>query len=64
MALLRGANRPLLTRLVEQEVANEVGGSDRDPQVSIDFASSSVIQCGGELARLNEDEVRYEIELN
>ena len=58
MALLRGANRPLLTRLVEQEVANEVGEGPRDPDISIDFASPSVIQCGGELALLDEDEVK------
>ncbi len=65
MALLRGANRPLLTRLVEQEVAVEIGGgpegggggnSPPPPPPTIDFESERVIQCRGELALLDEDE--------
>ena len=57
MALLRGANRPLLTRLVEQEVAAEVQEAPRS-SVDIDFRSHRVIQCAGELAALDEDEVK------
>ena len=76
VALLRGANRPLLTRLVEQEVSFigplfacskcddfflkvEVEAGERPRSgVDIDFRSHRVIQCEGELALLDDDEVR------
>ena len=38
VALLRGLNRPLLTRLIQEELALECQKVDR-PQVEIDFAS-------------------------
>ena len=41
MALLRGANRPLLTRLITDEVAIEAAGKDRSI-VEIDFESEKV----------------------
>ena len=56
MALLRGANRPLLTRLIQEEVALEWKKGFR-PQVEIDLASEKVIQCGGDLALLEQDDV-------
>lgn len=56
MALLKGANRPLLTRLIIQEVQIETGNSYR-PTIDIDFGSSKVIQCAGDLAQLEEDDV-------
>ena len=37
VALLRGANRPLLTRLVESEVRIETKQEPRDRQLQIDF---------------------------
>ena len=60
VALLRGANRPLLTRLVEKEVEVEVNDVPR-MGVEIDFNSHRVIQCEGELALLDEDEVVHSI---
>ena len=56
MALLRGANRPLLTQLIEQEVETEVTEKER-LGVEIDFRSHKVIQCEGDLAVLDDDEV-------
>ena len=56
VALLRGANRPLLTRLIEEEVRLEWKNGFR-PIVEIDFASKKVIQCGGDLALLEQDDV-------
>ncbi len=35
--------------------------SPRDSSLQIDFTSSKVIQCQGELAALGDDEVRTEI---
>ena len=61
MALLRGANRPLLTRLVEHEVETEVNEYPRSG-IDIDFRSHRVIQCEhDELNDLNEDEVVHSI---
>ena len=58
VALLRGANRPLLTRLIQQEVDYEAGHRPR-AYIDIDFDSDKVIQCGGDLALLeNDDTVR------
>jgi len=48
--------RPLLTRLVEQEVETETSEAERG-FLDIDFSSDRVIQCQGELAKLDEDEV-------
>ena len=45
MALLRGANRPLLTRLIIQEV--ELLLLSNDPRIDIDYNSEKVIQCTG-----------------
>ena len=56
IALLRGANRPLLTKLILQEVENEMRKGLRE-RVEIDFASERVIQCAGELAQLEYDDV-------
>ena len=56
VALLRGANRPLLTRLIEEEVKLEWENGFR-PKVEIDFTSHKVIQCGGDLAMLEQDEI-------
>ena len=56
MALLRGANRPVLTRLIQQEVSVESKQSYR-PNVEIDFTSPKVIQCAGDLAQLENDEI-------
>ena len=38
VALLRGLNRPLLTRLIQEELALECKNVDR-PQIEIDMAS-------------------------
>ena len=43
MALLRGANRPLLTRLIEQEVAIEAKENPRNEDTEIDFKYGIVI---------------------
>ena len=43
MALLRGANRPLLTRLISEEVHMEVHKEARE-HIDIDFYSEKVIQ--------------------
>lgn len=56
VALLRGLNRPLLTRLIQEELALECKKDDR-PQIEIDMASVKVIQCGGDLALLEQDDV-------
>ena len=56
VALLRGVNRPLLTRLVLQEVRLEEKESERD-FVDIDFRSDHVIQCQGTMASLADDKV-------
>merc|ERR1712083_916250 len=56
VALLRGANRPLLTRLIQEEVALEWKKGFR-PEIEIDLASEKVIQCGGDLALLEQDDV-------
>ena len=56
MALLRGANRPLLTKLIMQEVENEMRKGLRD-KVDIDYTSERVIQCAGDLAQLEYDDV-------
>ncbi|TRY78166.1 hypothetical protein TCAL_07575 [Tigriopus californicus] len=60
VALLRGANRPLLTRLIEQEVDIEAKKNPRG-DLEIDFKSGQVIQCQGDLALLAEDEVVHSI---
>ena len=44
MALLRGANRPLLTKLIRQETTIETKESPRDPDFIVDFQSNRVIQ--------------------
>ena len=56
MALLRGANRPLLTKLIMQEVENEMKRGLRE-KIEIDFTSERVIQCAGDLAQLEYDDV-------
>ena len=56
MALLRGANRPLLTKLIMQEVENEMKKGLRE-NVDIDYTSERVIQCAGDLAQLEYDDV-------
>ena len=57
VALLRGANRPLLTRLIIEEVTTEAKQSHR-PFIEIDFTSPKVIQCAnGDLAQLEYDDV-------
>ena len=56
MALLRGANRPLLTRLIQNEVELEWKKCFR-PEIEIDLASEKVIQCGGDLALLAHDDI-------
>ena len=43
VALLRGANRPLLTRLISEEVRMEVSKRERE-YIEIDFESDKVIQ--------------------
>lgn len=53
---MRGANRPLLTRLIQHEVEVESKQGYR-PIVEIDFTSPRVIQCGGDLAQLEHDDV-------
>ena len=61
VALLRGANRPLLTRLIQEEVAMEYTQSFRPPpetrRLEIDYSSPRVIQCIGDLAQLANDDV-------
>ena len=44
MALLRGANRPLLTKLIRQETRMEIKESPRLPDFIVDFQSNRVIQ--------------------
>ena len=44
MALLRGANRPLLTKLIRQETTMEIKESHRVPDFIVDFQSNRVIQ--------------------
>ena len=44
VALLRGANRPLLTKLIHQEVETEFREKIRSASVEIDFYSDKVIQ--------------------
>ena len=44
MALLRGANRPLLTKLIRQETAIERKELPRPPDFRVDFQSNRVIQ--------------------
>ena len=44
MALLRGANRPLLTKLIRQETTMETKESHRVPDLIVDFTSNRVIQ--------------------
>ena len=53
-ALLRGANRPLLTRLIIQEVELLLSNAQR---IDIDFTSEKVIQCTGNLSELANDQV-------
>ena len=55
MALLRGANRPLLTRLIIQEVEMLLCSNER--RVDVDYTSEKVIQCTGDLAQLAYDSV-------
>ena len=57
MALLRGANRPLLTRLINQEVEIESNLQSRSMEDEIDLYSPKVIQCSGNLANLEENDV-------
>ena len=61
VALLRGANRPLLTKLVESEVRIETGDDEPRVRVDVDFRSERVIQCQGELHRLGDDEIVHSI---
>ena len=61
VALLRGANRPLLTKLVESEVRIETGDDEPRVRVDVDFSSARVIQCQGELHRLGDDEIVHSI---
>ena len=56
VALLRGANRPLLTRLIQEEVVLEYTEAFRPP-LEIDFNSEKVIQCSGDLAQLENDDI-------
>ena len=44
MALLRGANRPLLTKLIRQEARMETKESPRLADFIVDFQSNRVIQ--------------------
>lgn len=44
VALLRGANRPLLTKLIHQEVDIEIRQDVRSLNVEVDFHSDKVIQ--------------------
>ena len=44
MALLRGANRPLLTKLIRQETAMETKELPRLSDFIVDFQSNRVIQ--------------------
>ena len=44
MALLRGANRPLLTKLIRQETAMETKELPRLPDFMVHFQSNRVIQ--------------------
>ena len=44
MALLRGANRPLLTKLIRQETRMETKESPRLADFMVDFQSNRVIQ--------------------
>ena len=44
MALLRGANRPLLTKLIRQETRMETKESPRLADFIVDFQSNRVIQ--------------------
>ena len=55
VALLRGANRPLLTRLIIQEVEMLLCSNER--RVDVDYTSEKVIQCTGDLAQLAYDSV-------
>ena len=51
---MRGANRPLLTRLIIQEVELLLSNASR---IDIDFTSEKVIQCTGNLSELANDQV-------
>ena len=44
VALMRGANRPLLTKLIHQEVEMEIRQGTRSLNVEVDFNSEKVIQ--------------------
>ena len=44
VALLRGANRPLLTKLIHQEVQIEMNLEPRLKSIDVDFGSDRVIQ--------------------
>ena len=44
VALLRGANRPLLTKLIHQEVDMEIQQQARSLNIEVDFYSDKVIQ--------------------
>ena len=46
VALMRGANRPLLTKLIHQEVDLEIRQGLRSLNVEVDFHSDKVIQVG------------------
>ena len=46
VALMRGANRPLLTKLIHQEVDLEIHQGLRSLNVEVDFHSDKVIQVG------------------
>ena len=45
-----------MTRLIQQEVGIEFKQTNRQP-IEIDFTSPKVIQCSGELAQLENDDV-------
>ncbi|XP_023343019.1 uncharacterized protein LOC111712597 [Eurytemora carolleeae] len=57
-ALLRGANRPLLTKLFVSELDLE---REARPPIFIDYRSSAVIQCIGPLATLAADRTVHSI---
>ncbi|CAB4056306.1 unnamed protein product [Lepeophtheirus salmonis] len=61
VAMLRGINRPLLTKLVLQEVDMEIKGLIRDSDHIIDYSSESAIQCQSSLAEMAQDEFTHSI---
>ena len=44
VALLRGANRPLLTKLIHQEARMETNSEHRFEETAVDYSSTDIIQ--------------------